>query len=326
MRAVSAAVDRESLAPPTAPPPAPGLLLGTQLAFNVGFYAVVPFLALVLREDHLLGGAALGLVLGLRTFAQQGLFLAGGMLCDRFGARRLILLGCAVRVLGFLLLGLAPGLGALVLGALLTGLGGALFSPAVDTLVAAAEERRPPGAPDRPSLFARLAVVGELGAVLGPAVGAALLGHGFAVVALSAAALFAVIGVVLAALLPTNRRRAAGTPAVPDRAAAAAGVLRHRAFVVFAALHAINLLAWNQLYLGLPVEIARVGAGPGALAAVLGAASALTIVAQLPVARLARRAGAARALPAGYACSRAGSSSSRERRRSRPPPRRPPPW
>ena len=93
-------------APGTAIPSAPrsGALLGTQLLFNVGFFAVVPFLAGILREDFALAGASVGLVLGLRTAAQQGLFLFGGALADRFGARFLILLGCAVRVAGFSLL------------------------------------------------------------------------------------------------------------------------------------------------------------------------------------------------------------------------------
>lgn len=290
--------------------PTPGrVLLGTQLAFNVGFYAVVPFLALVLREDHLLGGAAIGLVLGLRTFAQQGLFLVGGALCDLFGARRLILAGCVVRVVGFALLGLAPDLVTLVLGAVLTGVGGALFSPAVETLVSAAEERRAPGPAGRPTLFARLAVVGELGAVLGPLVGALLIGRGFTLVALSGAALFAVIGLALARLLPPDpplrRSRTAGadrdTPRLGAPVRSAFAVLRHRRFAAFAALHAVNLLAWNQLYLGLPVEVDRVGGDAAMLAAVLAGVSVVTILLQLPVARWARTVGPARALPTGYA-------------------------
>ena len=58
----------------------PSLLLVSQFIFNTGFYAVVPFLAIFLRDDMLLSGAAIGLVLGLRTFSQQGMFLVGGAL------------------------------------------------------------------------------------------------------------------------------------------------------------------------------------------------------------------------------------------------------
>ena len=37
----------------TAPRPSPGLLLASQLVFNIGFYAVVPFLALVMTRQVL---------------------------------------------------------------------------------------------------------------------------------------------------------------------------------------------------------------------------------------------------------------------------------
>ncbi|STQ09656.1 major facilitator transporter [Enterobacter cloacae] len=50
----------------------PPVLLGSQFVFNIGFYAVVPFLAIFLRDDMLLSGGLIGLILGLRTFSQQG--------------------------------------------------------------------------------------------------------------------------------------------------------------------------------------------------------------------------------------------------------------
>ncbi|EMV8445940.1 MFS transporter, partial [Escherichia coli] len=39
----------------------PPVLLGSQFVFNIGFYAVVPFLALFLRDDMLLSGGLIGL-------------------------------------------------------------------------------------------------------------------------------------------------------------------------------------------------------------------------------------------------------------------------
>ena len=42
----------------------PPVLLGSQFVFNIGFYAVVPFLALFLRDDMLLSGGLIGLILG----------------------------------------------------------------------------------------------------------------------------------------------------------------------------------------------------------------------------------------------------------------------
>ncbi len=40
----------------------PPVLLGSQFVFNIGFYAVVPFLAIFLRDDMLLSGGLIGLI------------------------------------------------------------------------------------------------------------------------------------------------------------------------------------------------------------------------------------------------------------------------
>lgn len=116
----------------------PPVLLGSQFVFNIGFYAVVPFLALFLRDDMLLSGGLIGLILGLRTFSQQGMFILGGTLADRYGAKAIILAGCVVRVAGFLLLACGASLWPIILGACLTGVGGALFSPSIEALLARA--------------------------------------------------------------------------------------------------------------------------------------------------------------------------------------------
>ncbi len=118
------------------------LLIATQLAFNIGFYAVLPFLADHLADDLALSGAVVGLVLGLRTFSQQGLFALGGALADRYGPRPLIVGGCAVRCAGFFVLGAGSSLPTVLAGAMLTGFAGALFSPAVESALAA-QARRP---------------------------------------------------------------------------------------------------------------------------------------------------------------------------------------
>src|SRR5918999_2029602 len=74
------------------------LLVLSQLVFNIGFYMVLPYLATHLAEDLALAGVVVGLVLGLRTFSQQGLFVVGGTLTDRIGAKPVVLMGCALRV------------------------------------------------------------------------------------------------------------------------------------------------------------------------------------------------------------------------------------
>jgi hypothetical protein len=90
----------------------PPVLLGSQFVFNIGFYAVVPFLAIFLRDDMLLSGGLIGLILGLRTFSQQGMFIVGGALGPVW-RESVILSGCIVRVAGYLLLAFGESCGRL---------------------------------------------------------------------------------------------------------------------------------------------------------------------------------------------------------------------
>lgn len=142
----------------------PPVLLGSQFVFNIGFYAVVPFLALFLRDEMLLSGGLIGLILGLRTFSQQGMFIIGGTLADRYGAKAIILAGCMVRVAGYLLLACGTTLEPIILGACLTGVGGALFSPSIEALLArTGTHSQANGKRSRAEWFALFAVCGELG-------------------------------------------------------------------------------------------------------------------------------------------------------------------
>lgn len=296
-------------------PAAARVLLGAQLFFNIGFYAVVPFIAVVLSDDFGLAGAAVGVVLGVRTFAQQGMFLLGGILADRVGARSVILIGCAVRTTGFLTLSASlwaeePALWLFVAGTVLTGLGGALFSPGLSVLLAAVESRLQASGARRTTLFAWLSVTGELGAVVGPLAGAALLGWGFGVVSASGAAFFAAVGLLLWKLLPRDVRTRRQAPSDGDRGDAQArrlpASLRNRRFAAFAALHSVDLLAYNQLYLALPLALRSAETAPQAVGLMFAWVSAVTLALQLPISRWCTRVGSARALSAGYATSAAG--------------------
>ncbi len=187
----------------------PPVLLGSQFVFNIGFYAVVPFLALFLRDDMLLSGGLIGLILGLRTFSQQGMFILGGTLADRYGAKAIILAGCVVRVAGFLLLACGASLWPIILGACLTGVGGALFSPSIEALLArAGTHSQANGKRSRAEWFALFAVCGELGAVIGPVAGGVLSGIGFRHIALAGAGIFLLaLAVLFFCLPPTGTRQ-----------------------------------------------------------------------------------------------------------------------
>ncbi|EMR6904661.1 TPA: MDR family MFS transporter [Serratia marcescens] len=274
----------------------PSVLLGSQFVFNIGFYAVVPFLAIFLRDDMRLSGAVIGLVLGLRTFSQQGMFILGGALSDRYGAKAIILCGCIVRVVGYLLLAFGQSLWPIILGACLTGIGGALFSPSIEALLAkAGTYSELNGKRSRAEWFALFAVCGELGAVLGPVTGALLTGLGFRQVAFAGAGVFVVALFVLYFCLPAAHHSARALKILPWWT-----TFRQPRFVAFIIAYSSWLLSYNQLYLALPVEIQRSGGSEKDLGPLFMLASVLIIAFQLPLARFARRVGAIKILPLGF--------------------------
>ena len=288
---------------PRAPSPGVRQLVGLELVINLAFFLVVPFLAVHLREVLGFPGWAVGLVLGLRTFSQQGMFFFGGALSDRFGPRGLMVAGCLVRVVGFVLLGLASSLPAAVAGAILTGVGGALFSPSLEVLAAHVGTRsESSGGRSRLQVFALLAVAAELGAVLGPFLGSLMLGVSFQVVSFVGAGVFVVIAVVVAMTLKAPPAGPAGGSPPKTRPADTSPwpALRNTQFLLFVAAYSSYLLCYNQLYLALPVEIERSGGGSTDLAVLFGMASALTLVGQLPLAAVTARIGSTASLVTGF--------------------------
>ena len=262
--------------------------------FNVGFYLVVPFLAVHMSEDLGLASWAVGLVLGLRTFSQQGLFFLGGSLADRFGVRPLVLLGIALRVAGFLVLGVATTFAAMIAGVLLVGLAAALFAPAVEAADAAfGRQLEQDGVLRRTELFALEQMCSRLGTVVGPALGAVLLVVPFVWTAVAAAVLFTGLWVAFAIWLPaevsTSHQPSAGAPGSLRQVWRT--VLTNRAFLVFAALCGAQLAAYNQLYLMLPEQLERGVGSQAALGWFFTGAALLVIFGQSPAVAVANRLG-----------------------------------
>ncbi len=281
--------------------PARSVILSTQLVFNIGFYAVVPFIAIHMRDELLMGSTLIGIVLGVRTFSQQGMFFLGGVLAHRWGYRRLMLAGCAVRVLGYLGLAVADTTGALIISAALTGLGGAMFSPCMEALTAEIEKSAQQHqaealakAKPRTSLFATFAVFGELGAVAGPVLGGLLMPWGFAWVAASCAGLFVIAGAILFATVPAQLER------TPQKAGNWRKIFKHKDFLLFALAYSSYLFSYNQLYMAVPSEIARINAPLITLSWLFVLASVLVISLQLPIASLCRRFSARTSLCIGF--------------------------
>ncbi|MFJ5281973.1 MFS transporter [Streptomyces parvulus] len=283
------------------------LLVLTQLAFNVGFFAVLPFLAEHLGTSVGMAGWLVGFVLGLRTFSQQGLFVVGGALADRYGIRPVVLTGCVLRIAGFVWLGFAERTWAVIGAVLLIGFAAALFSPAVESEVARqAVVWEAAGGGDRTRVLALFTVAGQAGAFVGPLLGALLLAVDFRTACLAGAAVFVLVLAGHARLLPQH---------IPGRERVRFGggarlLLRNRRFLALCCAYGAYLLAYNQLYLALPAEVERAAGSQAPLAWLFALSSLLVVGAQLPVTRWAgRRLAPRRSMVAGLGLIAAGFAS-----------------
>ncbi|MFJ2607098.1 MDR family MFS transporter [Streptomyces sp. NPDC087425] len=260
------------------------LLILTQLAFNIGFYAVVPFLSEHLGQAIGMAGWLVGFVLGLRTFSQQGLFVVGGALADRYGIRPVVLAGCVLRIAGFGWLGYAEDTGAVIGAVLLIGFAAALFSPAVESEVArqavALEEN---GGGSRTRVLALFTVAGQAGAFVGPLLGGLLLAVDFRAVCLAGAGIFVLVLAGHAWMLPQHIPGRERTPAKGGLGL----LIRNRRFLALCCAYGAYLLAYNQLYLALPAEVERATGSQAPLAFLFAVSSLLVVTAQLPVTRWA---------------------------------------
>lgn len=252
------------------------MLLVNQFAINLGFYMLMPFLAGHLRGDLGLATWLVGLILGVRNFSQQGLFLLGGTAADRWGYRRTIMAGCGLRTIGFALYGISGSVPALVAASVLTGVAGALFAPAVRAYVGHEAGAR------RVEAFSVFNVFYQGGILVGPLVGMALIAFSFQAVCLAAAAVFALLTAMQARYLPERseereeRRRFLDSWRV---------IFANRGFLAFALTMSASYALAFQVYLGLPLEVRRLSGGDAGVAVLFSLPAALSVFGQVRIAR-----------------------------------------
>jgi MFS family permease len=260
------------------------LLMVNQFTINLGFYMLMPYLAAHLSGTLGLAGWVVGLVLGVRNFSQQGMFLVGGTLADRLGYKPMIVAGCVLRTVGFATLGLVDSLAALIAASAATGLAGALFNPAVRAYLAADAGER------RVEAFALFNVFYQSGILLGPLAGMVLTGVDFRVTCLVAAGIFALLSVVQIRALPARRADETKGKEHGGRDGVLAqwrGILANRPFLLFSGAMVGSYVLTFQVYLALPLEVRRLGGegefGTAAVAVLFAVSGLSTIVGQTGV-------------------------------------------
>ncbi|AWZ06887.1 MULTISPECIES: MFS transporter [unclassified Streptomyces] len=267
-------------------PPAVRLLMANQFAINLAFYMLMPYLAAHLAGGLGLAAWAVGLVLGVRNLSQQGMFLIGGTLADRYGYRAPIMAGCLLRTLGFGLLGWVDTLPALIVASAATGFAGALFNPAVRAYLAAEAGDR------RVDAFATFNVYYQAGMLLGPLVGLALLAADFRAVCAASALIFAALTLLQWRALPDRGGNAAAADSPEGVLAQWRTVVANRPFLLFSIAMIGSYVLTFQVYLALPLAAAdALGdvAGTRATSGLFVVSAAVAVAGQLRLTGWAKR-------------------------------------
>ncbi|WP_067833061.1 MFS transporter [Actinomadura kijaniata] len=225
------------------------VVVAVQAAASMGYFAAMAHVVVHLRDDLGLAAGLIGLVLALRNLVQYALFLPVGALADVLNPVRTGVLACALRAVGFALLGTVSSTAGLVVAAVLLGTGGALFHPAAQSLLAGVAERR------RARGYAAYTITLQISAVVAPLLGLALLNVGYWLVAAASAGLWATAAFLFSLVRQVPRAPAGGGVVAGVRTA-----LRDRVFMWFAVVSMPTMLMADQAAVVVPLGGANAGA------------------------------------------------------------------
>jgi len=146
------------------------------------------------------------------TLTLAALILLGGSLGDRYGRRRVFVLGVAWFAVASLLCGLAPGVPTLIAARMLQGVGAALLTPGSLALLSASFRQQ-----DRARAIGAWSGLGGLAAAAGPLLGGVLVGISWRLVFLINLPICAFVIVVALRHVPESRDEERGPAAGPAR-------------------------------------------------------------------------------------------------------------
>ncbi|NGP44669.1 MFS transporter [Bacillaceae bacterium SIJ1] len=168
------------------------LLLILEFCITFTFFMFVPFISMYMTGGLGLSITFAGVLLAVRLIAQQGLMLFGGFFGDRFGYRKMMIIGFLCRGVGFAGLGLVTTPAWLLIMATIGGLGGALFSPSLRSILIADQPKHV-----HKTLFSIANMSGNAGTIIGPLVGSLFPIHYFPVLSVVVGAFFALFSILV---------------------------------------------------------------------------------------------------------------------------------
>jgi len=230
-------------------------LIGEAL-FNMLFWMYFPFITVYFGEA--LGNNVAGALMTVPPIFSLIGSLIGGALADRLGRRPVMLLGASLQTAMFAAFALSPSHWIDYIAFIGISVGGAIYRPASSAMVAdlvPAENRR--------QIFATFMTANNIGAVLGPALGAIFFFHYRQELLWTCATVlllyFTAIYFIVHETLPTTANRKTGSVSIPrlfkEQWTGYGIIFRDKVFLVYILAGICSLIAIMQLDLYLPVYV-----------------------------------------------------------------------
>jgi MFS family permease len=223
-------------------PPSPTTLFvafGGLMASLAAGYGVLFTIVDDYRDDYGISETAIGIVIGVGFFAGFLSQVVIAPLADRGHARRVVLFGVALNVVGLLLMGFSTTLTPILIGRFISGIGIGAAVPAARRIVILADPNH------LGQNLGRLLAADVFGFALGPAISALLVGP------FGIPAPFVVVAVASAVLLPFVARVQVAESTVPPKRRLAVDLLKIRPFagaVTFGAALFVMIGSFDALW------------------------------------------------------------------------------
>jgi MFS family permease len=211
---------------------------------SIGFYLVLPFLAIYVTRDLGMSSAEAGVLLGVLNISRRGLAIPSGAAADRFGPVRVMVAGLLVEVIAYSLFATARAFPLWVVAVIVHGAGGSMNNMGARGVLASGDRRAAAAG------LSGYYIMINAAALISPLVGGILLQRDLVRVSMAVAAvlhlLFAIGATVLLDGLRSDHARepAARLPGWRD------GALREYCV--------LTLGCWfllSQLYLAVPLAV-----------------------------------------------------------------------
>jgi DHA1 family multidrug resistance protein-like MFS transporter len=257
------------------------VLLTNNLLMWTGFIMVVPLLAVHYVDGLGWPAAAIGIVLGVRQFTQQGLGVFGGIVADRIGVKGLIMAGLLLRAVGFGMMAWANNFTILLISAIFAALGGALFeAPGRSAVVQLSLPE------ERGRYFAIQSTTSSIGTAIGPLLGTLLLRYSFDLVALTAGSFYIVACISTFFWLPIQDQVGQGEQ---NLFSGLQWALQDKLFMVFTGLASGMWFMWVQFSVALPLQATALTGTADAVSWTYMINAVLSITLQYPLVRFLSR-------------------------------------